>query len=449
MSIAVPYKYLIGGCRLRIAQCSPAVSPCEMQIRKLVCFLLLGVFLSLATQVAVASGPTAQEKLVQTKWSDIHGINFVPTYAENTYEIWRNYDHAEVDRELRLAESVGLNSVRLWLNYAAFQEMGPEMLDHVEDALRLSAKYHLRAVMVLFDSCGVRPRKDAKLMSRREAYDLFQRSPRFSADQKLLMQRLFGNFIQGIGGPTQVPVGSDSPMTVLLWGNWQPTPGNDRLGPEWYPKLEAYVDAVVGRFKDNPTIMLWDLMNEPEFASEGPLSTTEVITPEMQKTLDAFLQHFHDYMKQHYRNELVCEGWANVANAEKYADSADVLTFHVYGGPEKVKAAIDKAQVFSEHLAKKVVITETLSDFDFGSPNFGKHAPPGHTQLAHYQKVLPVLMNSGMGWMSFGLVSKQKNPLSESDLALFSSDGIPRPAALYLRKRLRAASAVKSLRDPH
>ena len=78
--------------------------------------LLLVGFLSLAAQVAVASASTAQEKILQTKWQDIHGINLVPIYAENTYEIWRNYDHAEFDRELGLAAGVGFNSVRLWLN---------------------------------------------------------------------------------------------------------------------------------------------------------------------------------------------------------------------------------------------------------------------------------------------------------------------------------------------
>ena len=378
-----------------------------------------------------------QKKIAETKWSDIHGINFVPIYAENTYQIWRNYDHAEVDRELGLAASVGFNSVRLWLNYAAYEEMGTKMLDQVDDAVRLSAKYNMRAVVVLFDSCGVRARKDAKMMSRKEAYELFQQSARFSPDQKAMMKQLFGNFVLTVDGETQVPIGADSPMMSVMWGNWQPTPGNDRLGPEWYPKLEAYVDAVVRKFKDNPTVVLWDLMNEPEFASEGPLSPTEFITPEMQKTMDAFLQHFHDYAKQRFPDALVTEGWANVGNADKNAALADVLTFHVYGNAEKIQGVIEKGRALSERYGKKAVITETLSDFDFGSADFGKPAP-GHTQLAHYQSVLPVLMNSGMGWMSFGLLSNRKSPLPDSDLGIFSSEGTPRPAALYLQKTLKA-----------
>lgn len=122
------------------------------------------------------------------------------------------------------------------------------------------------------------------------------------------------------------------------------------------------------------------------------------------------------------------------------------MTFHVYGNPEKIQAAIDKARAFSEPLGKKVVITETLSNFNFGSPDFGKQTP-GESQLAHYRADLPVLMNSGMGWMSFGLVSKEKNPLSDMDIAIFSSDGVPRPAALFLEKTLKGTE-TSAPREP-
>jgi hypothetical protein len=409
--------------------------------RKFATCLALGIVLAASARLAAAETRTAQEKLAQTNWSDIHGVNFVPTYAKNTYEIWRNYDHDAFARELGLAAGVGFNTVRLWLNYAAYEELGPQMVDHVEDAVRLCAKYHLRVMVNLFDSCGVRPRQDAKLMPASEAYDEFQRSPRFSPAQKFLMQRLFENYVRGMGAQAMVPVGADSPMMVLVWGNWQPTPGNDRLGPEWYPQLGKYVDAMVGRLKDNPNVLLWDLMNEPEFASEGPLSPTEFITPEMKKICDAFLQHFHDYMKQRYPNELVCEGWANVENADKYADLADVLTFHVYGGPEQIQSAVDKAQVFGERRGKKVVITETLAKWDFGTADFGKK-PSAEMQLAHYQRVLPVLMNSHIGWVSFGLVgSKEEGP--DPFIAILTSDGRPRPAALYLEKILKESGTSK------
>jgi hypothetical protein len=393
--------------------------------------LMIGVCL-LASPRAAQAGQSASQKLSRTDWSNIHGVNFVPVYAKNTYEIWHNYDHTEVDRELGLAASVGLNTVRLWLNVAAYEEMGPKMLDNVADALRLTRKHHMRAVMVLFDSCGVRPRQNARMMSALDAYEEFQSSSRFTVPQKELMRHLFYNFVHGIGKDVQVPVAADTPMSILIWVKWQPTPGNDRLDPESYPQLEKYVSAVIGRFKNDRTVILWDLMNEPEFASEGPLSPTEIITPTMLKTLTAFLEHFYGYVKQHYPNQLVCEGWANVKSLKPFSKFADVLTFHVYKGPEELQAQIDEAQDLARKEQKTVFITETLANWTFGSADFGKESPELQ-QLTHYKQVLPILMNSRIGWMSFGLVAEK----SGGPLAIFSYDGEPRPVAQYLKQTLK------------
>jgi hypothetical protein len=395
----------------------------------------LGLALAFLLAAAPALGQVSglQEKIAKTNWSEVRGVNFIPSYASNSYEIWRNYDHEIVDRDLRLASEVGYNSVRFWLNYSAYEELGSRMVDRVEDALRLSAKYHLRAVVVLFDSCGIRPRKDAKWMTTREAYEQFQSSTRFSPDQKAFMHALFGNYVQGFGAHAFVPVGADTPFMVLVWQNWQPTPGNTRLGPDWYPKLENYLDAVVGRMRDNPSVLLWDLMNEPEFASEGFLSAGMLITPEMEKVRDAFLRHFRDHLQRRFPDQAVGEGWASLEDAEKYADLADVVTFHIYAEPEKLQPVIEKAQAFGKSVGKPVLITETLANWDFGAPDFGK-LTTDEAQLAHYQRVLPVLMKSPIGWMAWGLViSHVFEPFTD----IFYPDGHPRPAALFLEKTLK------------
>ncbi|MGH9702298.1 MAG: hypothetical protein ACRD4K_02890 [Candidatus Acidiferrales bacterium] len=376
-----------------------------------------------------------ENKISQTDWSKIRGANFIPSYASNTYEIWRNYNHDTFENELRLASAVGYNSVRLWLNYDAFDELGATMVDHVEDALRLCAKYHLRAVIVLFDSCGIRPRKDARWMPAGDAYDLFQRSPRFTADQKSFMETLFKNYVRGYGAHTLVPVGADTPFMALLWQNWQSTPGNNRLGPDWYPKLEKYVDAIVGRLKDSPNVLLWDLMNEPEFASEGFLSAKVLITPEMEKVRDAFLHHFHEHLKQRFPDEVMGVGWAALENAEKYSDLADVVTFHIYGDAAHLSEGIGKAQEYSEKSSKTILITETLANWDFGKPDFGAMATD-EAQLEHYREVLPVLVKSPIGWIGWGMViSRDFDPYTD----IFYPNGSPRPAAVFLEKILKAA----------
>jgi len=379
-----------------------------------------------------------ESRIAQTEWETIRGANFIPSYASNTYDIWRNYDHEIFDNEMRLVESVGYNSIRLWLNYEAYAELGGKMVDRVEDALRICARHHLRAVVVLFDSCGIRPRKDAKWMTASDAFDEFQASSRFTAEQKAFMSALFKNYVRGFGAHTLVPVASDTPFMALLWQNWQSTPGNDHLGPDWYPRLEEYVHAIVERMKNNPSILLWDLMNEPEFASEGFLSANVLITPEMEKVRDDFLRHFHSYVKKNFPDEIASIGWASLENAKKHSDLADVVTFHVYGDATQLDAAIRKAQEFSEKSKKRILITETLANWDFGRPDFGAMATD-EAQLAHYREVLPVLLKSPIGWIGWGMViSHDFDPYTD----IFYPSGIPRPAAVFLERELKATGPV-------
>jgi len=378
---------------------------------------------------------TVESKIVGTNWAGIRGVNFIPSYASNSYEIWRNYDHDAFENGIRLVASVGYNSVRLWLNYDAFDELGVMMVDHVEDALRICAKYHLRAEIVLFDSCGIRPHQAVKWMTAKDAYDQYQSSSRFTPEQKAFMAHLFHGYARGLGANTLVPVGADTPFMSILWQKWQSTPGNDRLAPEWYPKLEKYVDAVVGRMKDSPNVLLWDLMNEPEFASEGPLSATVLITPEMEEIRDAFLEHFHELFKRQFPNEVSTVGWAVLEDAEKHSDLADVVTFHVYGDAARLGDEIRKAQTFAKTAKKQILITETLANWDFGKSDFGAMATD-EAQLTHYQEVLPILMSSPIGWIGWGMViSRDFDPYTD----IFYPNGIPRPAATYLERTLKGA----------
>lgn len=371
---------------------------------------------------------------MRADWAKIRSVNFIPSYASNTYEIWRNYNHDIFDRDLRLASILGYDSVRLWLNYAAYEDLGPKMVDHVEDAIQLCAKYHLRAVIVLFGPCGVWPRKSAKWMTALAAYRKFQVSSRFTPQQKALMKHMFYHYVHEIGTNTLVPVAPTRPMMALLYQRWLPSPGNNRLGPDWYPWLGKYIDAIVGRLKDNPKVLLWDQMNEPQWASEVPLSPTLIITPRMKRIRDAFLQHMHDYIKWRYPDQILGIGW-NLQNAEKYSYLSNVVTFHVYGGPEKTQREIDEAEAFSKRSGERVLITETLANWDLGAQDLGRLATDAE-QLKHYQGVLPVLMKSPIGWTGWGLVlPRDFDPYTD----IFYPDGIPRPAALYLGKTLKGS----------
>jgi len=117
----------------------------------------------------------------------------------------------------------------------------------------------------------------------------------------------------------------------------------------------------------------------------------------------------------------------------KYEAIADVLTFHIYGEPETVDRAIRAASDFSAKAGKPIFITETLANFAFMPYNVEALATD-EGQLRHYQKVVPTLIKSPIGWMAWGLVvGRNFDPYCD----IFYANGHPRPAAVYLERMLK------------
>jgi hypothetical protein len=143
------------------------------------------MFTTLAGWILTAAAPvkgeghekTLSEKIAGTDWTKLRGVNYIPSYGRNMYENWRDYDPDAFDMELALASKVGYNSVRLWLNYFVFAEQGSRAVDSVEDAVRLCRKHGLKALITLFDGCGILPRPDERRMTILEAYDHYLASP--------------------------------------------------------------------------------------------------------------------------------------------------------------------------------------------------------------------------------------------------------------------------------
>jgi hypothetical protein len=110
-----------------------------------------------------------------------------------------------------------------------------------------------------------------------------------------------------------------------------------------------------------------------------------------------------------------------------------VITFHVYGNPERIASAVEKASAFSTTVGKPTFISETLANFSF-PPYDVTELATDQGQLNHYQKVVPALLKSNMGWMAWGLVVGR---IFDSYTDIFYANGHPRPAAVYLREMLR------------
>ncbi len=93
------------------------------------------------------------------------GCNFLPSTAVNDVEMWieETYDPATIDRELALAENLGFNSIRVFLNFVVWKADPDGLKKRIDDFLALAAKRGISVMLALFDDCNFRrPRRPGR-----------------------------------------------------------------------------------------------------------------------------------------------------------------------------------------------------------------------------------------------------------------------------------------------
>ncbi len=83
------------------------------------------------------------------------GANYIPSNAINELEMFQaaTFDPAINDRELGLAESIGMNTARVFLQDQLWEQDPAGFKDRLNIFLGIAAKHHIRPLLVLFDSC--------------------------------------------------------------------------------------------------------------------------------------------------------------------------------------------------------------------------------------------------------------------------------------------------------
>ena len=118
-----------------------------------------------ATPLAKASG--AHETGRPERWSAqqandwyakqpwLVGANFIPSNAINELEMFQaeTFDPAQNDKELGMAESIGMNTVRVFLQDQLWQQDPKAFTQRLDTFLAIAAKHHIKPLLVLFDSC--------------------------------------------------------------------------------------------------------------------------------------------------------------------------------------------------------------------------------------------------------------------------------------------------------
>ena len=235
------------------------------------------------------------------------GANYIPSTAINEFEMFQaaTFDPAINDRELGLAESIGMNTARVFLQDQLWEQDPEGFRQRLDTFLGIAAKHHIRPLLVLFDSC-------------------WETNPHL--------------------GPQHPPIPG------VHNSGWVQSPGKQRLlDPADEPKLKAYVTGVVGAFANDDRILGWDVWNEPDNKG-GDVAADE---PAKVKRVDELLPKAFAWARSAHPSQPLTSGvwtgdWSHPdkesATTKIQLAESDIISFHDYGWPEVFEARIHELE---------------------------------------------------------------------------------------------------------
>src|ERR1700753_3049250 len=183
----------------------------------------------LLTAAAVGSAQSAPGRWPAEKanaWYErqpwLVGANFIPSDAINELEMFQaeTFNPTLIDKELGMAEGIGMNTMRVFLQDQLWQHDSAGFTHRLQVFLDIAAKHHIKPLLVLFDSC-------------------WEPNPHL--------------------GPQHPPIPG------VHNSGWVQSPGKERLLDRTKePELKAYVQGVVGAFANDDRILGWDVWTEPD-----------------------------------------------------------------------------------------------------------------------------------------------------------------------------------------
>ena len=279
-------------------------------LRLAVCTLVLLPPLALAATATKGDGQRWSEAKANAWYATqpwLVGANYIPSNAINELEMFQaaTFDPAINDRELGLAESIGMNTARVFLQDQLWEQDPAGFKQRLDTFLSIAAKHHIRPLLVLFDSC-------------------WESNPHL--------------------GPQHPPIPG------VHNSGWVQSPGKQRLlDPAAEPRLEAYVTGVVGAFATDDRILGWDVWNEPDNRG-GDVVADE---PAKVKRVDELLPKAFAWARSAHPSQPLTSGvwtgdWSHPdkesATTKIQLSESDVISFHDYGWPEVFEARIHELE---------------------------------------------------------------------------------------------------------
>jgi Cellulase (glycosyl hydrolase family 5) len=313
-------------------------------------FILAFCSQQLLSQTQRWSEQKANDWYARQPW--LVGSNYIPRSAINELEMWQadTFDPAQIDQELGWAESLGMNTMRVFLHDLLWQQDAAGFQKRLDQFLGIAAKHHIRPLLVLFDSC-------------------------WDPLPKL--------------GPQHPPIPG------VHNSGWVQSPGAKALAdPAQVPRLKAYVQGVVGAFAKDDRILGWDVWNEPGSDTTGSYPKTEMKMSEKLSRVETLLPQAFAWAREVNPTQPLTSGVWDIDIAKDEAPDeiqriqlreSDVITFHNYSWPESFKAEVAWLRKFR----RPIICTEYMA------------RPAGST----FDQILPLAKEEHVAAINWGFVA--------------------------------------------
>jgi hypothetical protein len=315
----------------------------ETRIVRMLACLLAGATLLAAQQPWPPSKAAAWYR--QQPW--LVGSNYIPADAINELEMWQadTFDAQRMDTELGWAESLGMNTMRVFLHDLLWREDAEGFRARLNTFLAIADKHHIRPLLVLFDSCW---------------------------------------------DPNPQPGRQHAPTPGVHNSGWLQSPGAKALDdPAQYGRLEAYVKGVVGAFANDKRILGWDVWNEPDNTNGGSYTDP---ADKVQRVLVLLPRAFAWARAVHPSQPLTSGVWQGTWSspgmlgpmAKIQIFNSDVISFHSYDPPDEFERKVKSLTPYG----RPILCTEYMA------------RPRGST----FESILPVAKRDHVAAINWGFV---------------------------------------------
>lgn len=275
------------------------------------------------------------------------GSNYTPANAINELEMWQasTFDPKEIDKELGWAESLGMNTMRVFLHDLLWKQDARGFERRINTFLEICDRHRIKPLLVLFDSC-------------------WDPNPHLGEQH--------------------------APVPGVHNSGWVQSPGAKALEDKAeYPRLRAYVEGVVGAFAKDKRVLGWDVWNEPDNEGGGTYQAQE--PPNKSELVLALLPQAFAWARAARPTQPLTSGvwqgdWSDPAKLAPMAKEqlvlSDITSFHNYADASEFEMRVKALQQYgrpiicTEYMARPLKSTfETIlpiaKQYKVGAINWG------------------------------------------------------------------------------